>query len=62
MERTKGLASGLKQLSYKGPPCLARGMEDDPDYRQVTRYMAAFIVLPIMGYGIIRMLFHLLAG
>lgn len=37
-------------------------MEDDPDYRQVTRYMAAFIALPMIVYGIVRMLFHLLAG
>ena len=37
-------------------------MEDDPDYKQLNRYMAAFIVLPIMAYGIIRLLFHLLAG
>lgn len=36
-------------------------MEDDPDYRQLSRYMAAFIVLPILGYGIVRMLF-VLAG
>lgn len=37
-------------------------MEDDPDYRQINRYMAAFIALPMLAYAIIRMLFHLLAG
>lgn len=37
-------------------------MEDDPDYRQLKNYMGAFIVLPIIAYGIIRLLFHLPAG
>jgi hypothetical protein len=37
-------------------------MDEDPDYRQVSRYMAAFIILPVIGYGVVRMLFHLLAG
>jgi hypothetical protein len=37
-------------------------MEDDPDYRQLMNTMGALIVLPIIAYGIIRLLFHLLAG
>lgn len=37
-------------------------MEDDPDYRQLKNFMGAFVVLPIMAYGIVRMLFHLLSG
>lgn len=32
-------------------------MEDDPDYKQLSRFMAAFIVLPIAAYGVIRLLF-----
>jgi hypothetical protein len=37
-------------------------MEDDPDYRQIKNVMGTFVVFPIMAYGIIRLLFHLLAG
>ena len=37
-------------------------MEDDPDYRQLMNVMGAFVVLPIIAYGIIRLLFHILAG
>lgn len=37
-------------------------MGDDPDYRQLMNTMGALVVLPIMAYGIIRLLFHLLAG
>lgn len=37
-------------------------MEDDPDYKQLSRFMAAFIILPIIAYGIVRMLFAILAG
>lgn len=35
-------------------------MEDDPDYRQLKNYMGAFVLLPILAYGIIRLLFVLL--
>jgi hypothetical protein len=37
-------------------------MEDDPDYIQLTRFMTTFIALPILFYGIMRMLFYVLAG
>lgn len=35
---------------------------NDHQFRQVNRFMAAFIVLPILAYGIIRMLFAILAA
>lgn len=57
----KPASSGDFSLSYTPRHCLACGMEDDPDYRQINRYMAAFIILPTIAYGIVRMLLHLLA-
>lgn len=35
------------------------GMEDDPDYRELKNVMGAFVVLPILAYGIVRLIFVL---
>lgn len=50
------------RVSYSRAPCQIRSMEDDPDYRNLHNTMLLVIVAPIMAYGIIRLLFHLLAG
>lgn len=49
-------------LSYTPTPGLASRAMEDPELQNLKNFMGAFIALPIIAYGVIRMLFHLLAG
>jgi hypothetical protein len=37
-------------------------MEAHPHYRELSRYMAVFVALPIIAHRIAGMLFQLIAG